>query len=176
MKKRKTITRTKLLSLKPPKGEPSESEFMETPAGKKVADEMRRYIESRRSLRSELSDGEDSYKGSYLTMADTIGKSPSTIQEMDSIEFDEWFSAIIRKKRREATHEPRGEDPVMEKAIRLFTETETPWSAIRVDVGCSEDSQKGFENYVRRYFKKTRGQELSEVHKRERGLKSNRNK
>ena len=67
-------------------------------------------------------------------------------------------------------------DEKMENAIRLFMETETPWSEIRVSVGCVNDSQKGFENNVRRYFVKTRGKNLSDVHKRERGLRPNRNK
>ena len=67
-------------------------------------------------------------------------------------------------------------DPKMEHAIKLFMETDIPWSGIRISVGCDEDSQKGFENNVRRYFKKTRGKELSSVHSREKGMKPNRNK
>lgn len=68
-------------------------------------------------------------------------------------------------------------DPQMERSIELFITTNTAWSKIRSDVGCTEDSQKGFENRVRRYFEKTRGKELSSVHTRESGMKPpNRNK
>ena len=67
-------------------------------------------------------------------------------------------------------------DPIMEKAIQFFIETSLSWDDIRIEVGCTADTKKGFENNVRRYFEKTRGKKLSDVHVRSPGMRPNRNR
>ncbi len=110
MKKARTITREQLLKLKPTSGEMSEAEFMETPEGKKIADDLMRFFEAKRLLRSELNDGDDGHIDGWLTISKRLGISPLQIKQMGTAEYTSWLAALVREKRREKVKKP-SDDP-----------------------------------------------------------------
>jgi len=127
MKKRKTITKEQFLALKPQKGEMSEAEFMETPEGKKIADDLIRYFEAKRKLRSELNDGDDSHEDGWLTISKRLGISPMQITQMDTAEYTKWLVAIVKEKRREKAKRP-SDDPWVFVKLSDATSRQKVWN------------------------------------------------